>query len=101
MMVQKLEKFIKLLVKPLIQLLLKNLFIGLLMQIIIGKLITLKLWKKWECKIMGVMVRDGGSTDKAVPELVFLSITIELQSEGLRLYPGEYLENKLKQREVN
>ena len=52
----------------------------------------------WGVMMIGILVRDGYDTALAVSELVFLSITLELIHEGLRLHQHEYLESKLKQR---
>ena len=52
------------------------------------------------CKLVGVMARDETESDKTVPSLVFLHITMELQKRGLRLHQREYSENTLKQREI-
>ena len=35
--------------------------------------------KNWECKVVGIIVKDSVETEHAVPSLVFLSITIEPQ----------------------
>ena len=40
----------------------------------------------WYVKMIGIMVRGGHDTALAVPELVFLSTTMELIHEGLRLH---------------
>eukprot|EP00974_Lingulodinium_polyedra_P040763 3915892-Lingulodinium_polyedra.AAC.1 len=36
----------------------------------------------WECKLVGIIVRDGESTPLAVDKLVFLSITIGPVEKG-------------------
>ena len=54
----------------------------------------------WECNIIGIMKRDGEETGKAIPQTVFLSITIEQVKEGRFLRQKEYLESKLKVRDI-
>ena len=56
--------------------------------------------QNWECKVVGIIVKDSVETEYAVPSLVFLSITIEPIETGWYLHQHEYLEGKLRQRGV-
>ena len=53
-----------------------------------------------ECTYVGILVSDDEDTDPAVQSLVFLSITIESCLGGMILHQHEYLDSKLKQRDI-
>ena len=52
----------------------------------------------WECKLVGIIVRDEESTALAVDKLAFLSITIEPIKDGFALHQHEYVQTKLANR---
>eukprot|EP00974_Lingulodinium_polyedra_P109774 10618711-Lingulodinium_polyedra.AAC.1 len=54
----------------------------------------------WECKLVGIIVRDGESTPLAVDQLVFLSITIEPVRDGFALHQHDHIQTKLANRAV-
>eukprot|EP00974_Lingulodinium_polyedra_P022092 2134095-Lingulodinium_polyedra.AAC.1 len=54
----------------------------------------------WECKLVGIIVRDGESSALAVDKLVCLSITIEPVTHGFALHQHEYVQTKLFNRAV-
>eukprot|EP00974_Lingulodinium_polyedra_P032716 3149121-Lingulodinium_polyedra.AAC.1 len=54
----------------------------------------------WECKLVGIIVRDGDSSALAVDKLVFLSITIEPVMHGFALHQHAYVQTKLANRAV-
>eukprot|EP00974_Lingulodinium_polyedra_P031189 3001099-Lingulodinium_polyedra.AAC.1 len=52
----------------------------------------------WECKLVGIIMRDGDSSPIAVDKLVFLSITIEPIRQGFALHQHDYVQSKLNNR---
>eukprot|EP00974_Lingulodinium_polyedra_P069500 6728678-Lingulodinium_polyedra.AAC.1 len=51
----------------------------------------------WECKLVGIIVRDGENTPLVVDQLVFLPITIEPVDGGYALHQHEYVKKACEQ----
>ena len=51
----------------------------------------------WDVNIMGILVIYQQFTNLSVAQLVFLSITRELEEQGRKLHQEEYLDSKVKQ----